>query len=189
MKFAVTIHVKPYVKCFLENNYGNPVNFSSHPREQEAFMRMLKKPCKDYDRKYEPDLNKYPCTVTVEISERLFYRHGWEISKTDAIAFGKAYEKKSKMLMRTVVGIYISFGMPINVAIYKFQKRFKMDDDSWSFEAIKKDFFRYRSENSIDFQHNAYQHLEELILVNMYNAGVLTKSLVRDFEEQPCQSE
>ena len=38
MKFNITVPVKPYVKRFLENNYGNPVDFRNHPRESEMFI-------------------------------------------------------------------------------------------------------------------------------------------------------
>jgi len=189
MKFCATIPVKPYVKSFLENNYGNPVNFNNYPRENEFFLKMLKKPTTDKDYMYQPDLSRYFTTVRIEISERTFYRYGWELSKTDNIVFGKHYERHAKMLMRTIVGTYVAFGMPINIAILRFQKRFNMREEDWSFETIVKDFFRYKTMHKIDFEHHAYEHLEELILINMYNAGVLSKSLMKDFYKTQCDSE
>jgi len=91
--------------------------------------------------------------------------------------------------MRTIVGTYVAFGMPINIAILRFQKRFNMREEDWSFETIVKDFFRYKTMHKIDFEHHAYEHLEELILINMYNAGVLSKSLMKDFYKTQCDSE
>lgn len=178
MNFTITVPVKPYVKRFLENNFGNPVNFKFHPNEKEFFFRMLKKPNRHYDSKYLNDMPRFLTFVSVEIPESSFYRHGWEISKTDTIAFGKHFERKVKMLMRTIVGTYISFGMPVNVAIFNFQQRFKMEEEYWSFDSIQKDFLRFRSHNKIDFNQYAFCHLERLILLNMANVGVLTKSLV-----------
>lgn len=183
MKFDVIIPVKPYVKRFLENNYGAPVDFHSHPRENDLFLRMLKKPCYLKDHMYQPDLGKYTSFVTVKISERSFYRHGWELSKTDIIAFGKHFERNAKMLMRSIVGIYISFGIPTNTAISKFQIRFKMEEEYWPYDSIIKDFSRYKNINEIDFNHHAYQHIEELILLNMSNAGILSKSLIHELEK------
>ena len=178
MIFTVSVPVKLYVKRFLENNYGDPINFNRHQREKEFFYRMLKKPIRHYDTKYNDDMNRFKTFVHVEISESCFYRHGWELSRTDTIAFGKHFERNAKMLMRTIIGTYISFGMPVNIAITNFQQRFKMEEEYWSFDSIQKDFLRFRSHNNINFNQYAFCHLERLILLNMANVGVLTKSLV-----------
>lgn len=183
MKFNITVPVKPYVKRFLENNYGSPVDFHNHPHENMLFMRMLKKRSFTKDYMYQSNLSKLSSSVVIQISERCFYRNGWEISKTDTIAFGRYFERNAKMMMRSIVGIYVSFGMPVNIAIAKFQATYKMEEEYWAFDSILKDFFRYKTFNKIDFNHNAYQHLEELILLNMSNAGLLSKNLVKEIEK------
>lgn len=182
MNFNVTVQVKPYVKRFLENNYGDPVNFNCHPREKEMFKRMLKKPNNDNDHKYPKEFFLHSNTVEILISDHDFYRHGWEVSKTDAISFGKYFERNVKLLMRLVVGTYISFGMPINAAIERFQCRFCMDDEYWPFDSIQKDFFRYKKYHNIEFNQFAFQHLERLILSNMSNMGAITSSIIRQHE-------
>ena len=107
MKFNITVPEKPYVKRFLENNYGNPVDFRNHPSENEMFKRMLKKPNYDNDHKYKNELCKRSHAVEIAISDRDFYRHGWELTKTDIVSF-------VKWLMRSFVSTYISFGIPIS---------------------------------------------------------------------------
>lgn len=189
MKFNITVPVKPYVKRFLENNYGSPIDFHNHPHENDLFMRMLKKPSYIKDHMYQPDMSKFSCCVVIEISERCFYRNGWEISKTDIIAFGKHFERMAKMMMRTIVGVYISFGMPTNVAIAKFQTTFKMEEEYWAFDSILKDFFRYKILNKIDFNHNAYQHIEELIFLNMSNAGLLSRTFINEIEKNMAETQ
>jgi hypothetical protein len=82
--------------------------------------------------------------------------------------------------MRSVVSTYISFGIPINIAINKFQTRFQLEEEYWPFDSIKKDFFRFKINNGIDFNHYAYEHLEKLILVNMSNAGAITTHIVKN---------
>ena len=180
MNFTVTVPVKLYVKRFLENNFGNPVNFNGHPREKDFFYRMLKRPIRHYDSRYREEMPKFNSVVRIEITQSCFYQHGWELSRTDTVAFGKHFERNAKMLMRTMIGTYISFGMPVNIAITNFQQRFKMEEEYWSFESIQKDFLRFRTANSIDFNQYAFQHLEKLVLLNMTNVGVLSKSLVRN---------
>ncbi len=188
-KYNVQVPVKPYVKRFIENNFGSPVDFHNHPRENAMFIRMLKKPCRNQERFYLSELGKYKNFVTVEITERIFYQNGWELSKTDIIAFGKHFEKNAKMLMRSIVGVYISFGIPTNTAIAKFQERFKMEEEYWPFEAIIKDFSRYKNFNKLDFNHNAYEHIEDLILLNMKNAGILSKTLIKEIEKTMIESQ
>lgn len=180
MKFNITVPVKTYVKRFLENNYGNPVDFRNHPRENEMFKRMLKKPNFGKEHMYRKELCLHVHTIEIVISERDFYRHGWELSKTDIVSFGKHFEKNAKWLMRSVVSTYISFGIPINIAINKFQTRFQLEEEYWPFDSIKKDFFRFKINNGIDFNHYAYEHLEKLILVNMSNAGAITTHIVKN---------
>jgi len=189
MKFNITVPVKPYVKRFLENNYGNPVDFRSHPRENEMFKRMLKKPNYDNDHKYKNELCKQSHAVEIAISDRDFYRQGWEHSKTDIVSIGKHFEKNAKWLMRSVVSTYISFGIPINIAIVKFQTRFHMEEEFWSFDGIKQDFFRFKVKKRIDFNQFAYQHLERLILLNISNAGVITAHILKNHEKIMVQSQ
>lgn len=182
MQFIVTVPVKPYVKRFLENNYGNPVDFRSHPRENEMFKRMLKKPCRDIDHKYKTDLIRQTHAVEVLISDRDFYRHGWEVTKTDIVSFGKHFEKHAKWLMRTVVSTYVQHGSPIDRAILKFQNRFGMEEEYWSFDSIKKDFYRLRECEGIDMN-ETLQHVERLIRINMSNVGVLTDFYVKTHDK------
>lgn len=189
MKFNVTVPVKPYVKRFLENNYGDPVCFKNHPRENEMFKRMLKKPDYEDECKYKNELCLHTAAVEIQITERDFYKHGWELTKTDIVSFGKHFEKNAKWLMRSVVGTYVSFGTPPYVAIQKFQERFKMEEEYWSFDSIKKDFFRFKVNNEIDFNQYAFEHLERLILLNMSDAGSVTKTLLQNHEKMMVNSQ
>lgn len=126
MKFDITVSAKPYVKQFLENNYGNPVDFRNHPRENEMFKRMLKKPSYDNDNNCKNELCKQSHAVEIAISNRDFYRHGWVLSETDFVSFGRHFEQNANGLIRSIVSTYISFGIPINIAIVKFQERFQL---------------------------------------------------------------
>jgi hypothetical protein len=188
MNFNVLVPVKPYVKRFVENNYGCPADFHGHPRENEMFRRMLKKPCYDKDQMYSIDLEKQSVKLEVVLSDRDFFRSGWEMSKTDIIAFGKYFERNAKWLMRSVVSTYISFGMQEYNAIMKFQSRFHMEEEYWPFDSIKKDFYRFKSINDIDFNHYAYQHLEKLILVNMCTAGAITNAVLQKHASMIAES-
>jgi hypothetical protein len=150
---------------------------------------MLKKPNFDNEQKYKNELSFHTHAVDVVISDRDFYRHGWELSKTDIISFGKYFEYKAKLLMRAIVSNYISFGIAKNVAIIKFQNNFMMEEEYWPFESIKKDFQRYENSNNIDCHNYAFHHLDRLVLLNLSNAGFITNSIVRIHEKRLIESE
>ena len=126
MKFNITVPAKPYIKQFLENNYGNHVDFRNHPRENEMFKRMLKKPNYYNDHKYKNELCKHSDALEIAISNSDFYRHGWELSVTEIFSFCRHFERSAKWLMRSILSTYISFGIPINIAFVKFQARFHL---------------------------------------------------------------
>ncbi len=44
--------------------------------------------------------------------------------------------------MRSIVGMYHGVGFLYTISIRRFQERFGFLEDDWSFEAIKKDFYR-----------------------------------------------
>ena len=179
MTFNIPVSVKPYVKRFLENNYGNPVDFRKHPREFEMFKRMLKKPNRRWDYHYkEKSGNKYD-TIEVIITEVDFYRYGWTLSPTDVVSFGKYFEKNAKYLMRTVVALYVNFGTPIDKAIAIFQEKFKMEEEFWAFESIKKDFYRIRIIENMDISSIAYENMINILSINMRGNGILTESFVK----------
>jgi hypothetical protein len=151
-KFVVTIPVKPYVKRFIELNYGLPADFSSDPEIQREFRRCLKKPITRREAIYA---NREMCTYTqsldIVISQDDFYRHGWEVSKTDTVTFGKIFESSIKCKMHNMVSIYRGVGLSIKDSIQKFQEHYHMEEEYWSYESIKKEYYRRRPDQEINF--------------------------------------
>ncbi len=181
-KITVSVPVKSYVKRFLEINYGSPVDFSDDPVCHKFFQQLLRKPNYSRDKQYPETLVNYSETVDVLISEHDFYRYGWELSKTNTIAFGRFFEDKCKMMMRTIVGITHGLGIPINKSIERFQDRFRFDEDVWRYEAIKKDFYRNGQVLLVDFDKEIFSKIEKIILRNLYDLGTLSKQLIDQHE-------
>lgn len=90
--------------------------------------------------------------------------------------------------MHAVVGTYVSFGTPIYIAIANFQTRFQMKEEYWPYDSIKKDFFRLRDIHEIDLNDYAYRHLEQLILINMSNAGAVSENLLKKHAKTEFQN-
>jgi hypothetical protein len=177
-KFTVTVPVKPYVKQFLNINYGLPLDFCTDPRTNEFFLKLLKKSNFSRDNMYPEFIIAYSQEVEIFISEHDFYRFGWELSKTDTVAFGKYFENRAKIFMRTMVGIYTAIGLPAKNSITKFQGRFYFDEDIWAYESIKKDFYRHGFNESIDFEGEIFKKIEKIVLRNLYDLGTISNKTI-----------
>ena len=181
-KFTIRIPVKPYVKRFLEINYAFPIEFTANPADHRVFQGLLHKPGTHRDKRIGEQLLLYTEEVEVLISEHDFYRYGWELTRTNTVAFGKYFEKRAKTMMRSIIGIHVSLGMPINKSIEKFQERYRFDEDIWKYEAIKKDFFRNGRLERVDFEDEIFQKIEKIILHNLYDLGTIGKQVIKVYE-------
>ncbi|NQU51034.1 MAG: hypothetical protein HQ522_00690 [Bacteroidetes bacterium] len=181
-KFTIAIPVKPYVKRFIELNYGYPVDFSSDNEAYKYLQNLLRKPSRNRDCQITDTFCTYTAVLEVLISEHDFYRYGWELTKTNVVAFGKRYEYRAKTMMRTMVAIYHGLGLPIFKSIKKFQELFEFEEDDWRYEAIKKDFYRNGFNQKVDFEDEIFLKIEKIILRNMYDLGTISKEIIKEHE-------
>lgn len=182
-KFTVTIPVKPYVKRFLEKKYTLPVDFSNNSRDNAFFQKLLRKPDSSNDRKYPDIICTYTEQVEVLISEHDFYKYGWELTKTDIVAFGKQFEDQAKLLMRNFVGVYHSLGLPYKTSIIKFQQRHNFNEDVWGYETIKKDFFRNGTIEDLDFEIEIFDKIDKIIMRNLSGLGTVSDLMLKEYEK------
>lgn len=181
-KFFVCVSVKPYVRQFLVNNYGYPIDFTKNAEVNKTFRNFLIKPDNSRDNAYPAQICTYTELVEVVISEHDFYKYGFELSRTDTVSFGKLFENKAKFFMRNMVGTYHAVGLPVFSCINKFQQRFNFDEDTWSFQTIKKDFYRNGTDDLIDFNDEIFFKLENIILRNLYKLGTVCEKTIIDHE-------
>lgn len=168
----LNIPAKPYVKHYLELAYGTPVDLTGNPRLNTFIRRSLRKPSSRYDNRYSKMFSKnyYATTVDIVISEDDFYRYGWEITRTDTVSFNREVEEVVKFFMRTSVAMYENF-MQQKDAIRKFQDRFGFCEDIWTFEAIRKDYYRNAQENRLQLLPELIQKIETFFLVKLSEIG------------------
>lgn len=165
----------------MELNYGNPISFHSSPADY-SLLRELLRDSRRYDSKYPEFLCTYSDYVTVLLSERDFYRHGWDLTKTNIIRFGSHFELKVKTMMRSFVGVYHGLGLPIYVAINKFQERFYFDEEVWPYQSIKKDFYRNGTRSNVDFDNVIFSKIEKIVVTNLYRQGTISHTFLKDYE-------
>jgi hypothetical protein len=180
MHFTISIPVKPYIKRFADLNFGAPADLSGDKELHKFVLRSLKKPDTRYEYRYKE--KSYTDTIEVLISEDYFYRYGWELSKTDMVTFCSLLENRAKTMMRTVVGIYKAVGLPQYIAINKFQEKFNFTEDVWSFDSIKKDFYRNAPQEKINFDSEIFVKIDRLILENLSVRGTVSHKLIKEYE-------
>jgi hypothetical protein len=180
--FTVTLPVKSYIKIFLEANCGAPVDLAKLPGLKLNFRRYLKKPSIRHDYKYENLPRIYKDTVAIIITEDDFYRYGWELTKTDIINFGKEIESIAKFFMRNMVGLDLCSGLPIKKSIEKFQATYGFSENDWSYETLKKDFYRNGEHLSVDFKNEISNKLQNIIMENLSLLGTISHKFKTQYE-------
>lgn len=180
-QFKVSVPVKPYVKVFLETNFGSPVEFTTS-EDNKFFRNLLKRLDSRDDKKYPDVLHHYTETVEVLISEDTFYRYGWELTKTGIVNFGLNFENRAKTMMRTWVGVMRSVGFPQNTTINNFQERFLFSENEWSYDTIKKDMLRNGFWKHFGFDFAIFDIIHKIVLENLYKKGTISKKGLNVYE-------
>lgn len=180
--FTLQLQTKPYVHHFLSSNFGNPADLSTDKQLHTLFRRCLKKPSTRFHSKYhELSMTRYSQQSQIIITEDDFYRYGWEMTKTDTVLFGRELENRVKFMMRNIISMYMTF-MPQKNAILMFQENFGYQEEVWSFESIKKDYFRNAPEHKVSFLEEITRKSEHIILANLSDLGTISRKLLKDHE-------
>lgn len=180
--FTVELPCKPYVKRFLQINCGEPANLSNHKMLQAEFRRLLKKKCKRDDSYYSKlSLNKYSEKIEILISDDDFYRHGWELTLTDTIKFGKCVEGHTKLMMYTFVGGY-AMVMELQSAILRFQEESGFYEDIWKFESISKDFQRNQPDR-VNISKEIIAQIKNISLATLSKLGTISPQAIKHYED------
>lgn len=137
--YTVEIAVKPYIKAYLENNFGNPADIGKDPELNDLLILMLREGSTRLDKIVSAN---YPTIVKIAISKDSFFRYGFTLTKTETVKFNSFLEKRIKFFARTYIAYHSSLGTSVARSIRDFQNTFGFPEDIWSFDSIKKDFDR-----------------------------------------------
>ena len=167
-KFLVKIPCKPYVKRFLEINFGDPEHLNSRKAvdisKDKALYAEFRSKLEKKSYRHELLFNtyafkRYSDEIDIKISQDDFYRYGWELSKTDIVYLNQVFEGRAKILMYTIVGARVALGISLTDSIDYFQDKFLFPEDIWPKESIYKDCQR-----NLDIEKNSIsQNISELI--------------------------
>ena len=181
-KFRITIPCKPYVKRFLELNYGTPVDFTRDQTIYPLFKQKLKRQSTRHDNTYSKlKLEKYSGQVELKINEDDFYNIGWELTTTEIVKFNKEIEGRAKLFMYLIVSTRISFGMNVTDAVRYFQERFGFTEQIWPGESIVKDCQRNLTVHRNEIIQNISELIDKIVIEKLSEKGTTfhrNKSLI-----------
>jgi hypothetical protein len=172
--FTISIPCKYYIKVYLENNCGVPVNLSCFPEIYYAFKSLLTKngePVKPICRIYEPE------TVTIIIPPDWFYRYGFIMNTPSTLKFLRLVEKQLKYKMRQYIEMNSITGRSVASCIRYFQDEFALPEPVWSFESIKKDFDRHRHGTKVTPRLSMEEDIVNMIHENLSGLGMKCKKI------------
>jgi hypothetical protein len=176
--FTIKIPCKKYVKAYLENNCGTPVNLQHLPDILEEFRRGLaRKPA----HRESAELAACKDFVTIIIPPDMFYRYGWELNKENILDFNRKVEMKVKFFMRQYVAVNKSLGTPVANCIREFQEGFGFIEPVWSYESIKKDFDRHGRVPELKIIRELKMEMNKILLDNLSDLGTISKKLKKDY--------
>jgi hypothetical protein len=138
-KFRIRFPCKPYIKRYVEIIFGNPAELSKDKILYDVFRSMLRKKSLRYDQSRYKTIGKYTDEIDIKISRDDFYRYGWELSRTDIVAFNAIMEGRAKLLLYETISLYRAFNYKLTESIALFQSKYEFTEEIWSFEAIRKD--------------------------------------------------
>jgi len=181
MPFTCQIPVKSYIKTYIENNCGSPADLTQLPEINSLFLTCLKSPRFSRDKQIKCN---YSHSVDIIISSDYFYRYGWQLSKTDIVHFNTRCEAFIKFNSRQFIMANSSLGIPVSRSIREFQATFKFPEDSFSYDAIKKDFERHGAKIPLKFDREYKQELFNIFLESLSTLGTVSKSFKHELDNQ-----
>ena len=178
--YTITVAVKPYIRAFLENNFGSPVDIRKDPELNNMVEFLLKEGATRLDKTLQI---KYTDTVCFRISRDTFHRYGFTLTKTATQRLNCYLEGRIKFFARVYIANNRSIGIPLARCIRDFQEKFNFPEDVWSAEAIRKDFTRNGKTVQSKFITNFKNELNKIFLEFMSESGTLSKSFPKSGQE------
>ena len=182
-KFSINIPCKPYVKRFLELNYGCPVDFTKDKTDNPDLRRKLERKNTRYDARLEGCWHiRYTDSVEVKITRDDFYRYGWELSKTDMVDFNRQMEARAKTFMYVIVSTRMSLGMSQTDSISYFQKTYNFPEMIWPAESINKDCQRNLTICKNEILNNISLLIDKISLAKLSGNGTISQQFKKAYE-------
>jgi hypothetical protein len=125
------------------NCFDSPAYLRGDSLIGKYFFQLVKDPSEHQDTKCTHD---YRETLTIKITEDIFLRRGYVLSKTDIRSFNNFVEDHLKQQAWKIIDTILEMnsGTKINEAIDFVYEKYGMDENVWPYETIKKGYYRHR---------------------------------------------
>lgn len=186
MDYIINVAVKPYIKAYLENNFGSPVDI----RQEGEIWHLLgvllsegagrKKPGGKMEKVIS---GNFPEEVRLLVTKDMFFRYGSALGKPEVLRFNTFLEKRIKFFARSFIGYHHSLGMSVASCIRNFQKMFGFSEDVWAYDSIKKDFDRHGWTAGKKAVINFQREMSKIFLQIMSESGTVLRVVNLKIEE------
>jgi len=182
-KFSINLPCKPYVRRFLELNYGSPVDFTKDKTLYIEFRNKLERNLKHNDVYYgKLKMCRYTSTVEIKITESDFYRYGWELSKTEMVNFNTVIESRVKIFMYIIVSTRLSFGKSLTDCVSYFQDKYGFPEEVWPKESIIKDCNRNLTVTKNDIVDNISSLIDKITIAKLSEKKTISHKCKKVYE-------
>lgn len=145
---SITIPTKSYIKAYLISRFGENITLQKGEDNISNKLYDLLQHSTN-ERKEQFSLNTFPTTVKVYINAYTFRTRGHCLNETNIIQFNKFIELEIKdkfyFMMDFFTDILPSFEANIDIV----RSKLKIDEQYWSTDSLKKDYYRYRKKKGL----------------------------------------
>lgn len=190
-KFLVNFPCKPYVRRYLEINYGDSESLGSNRAidisKDKALYAEFQHKLKNKSFRFESKLNtyafeRYSDEVNIKITQDDFYRYGWELTKTDIVYLNSIFEGRCKILMYMAVGIRVAIGMNLTNSIELFQDKYLFTEDIWPKDSIYKDCQRNLHINKNEIAESISEMIDKITLETLSRNRTISRKAKITYE-------
>lgn len=173
------IQVKPHVKQFLTTQCGeSPTNLKLLPDIWKYYKDLLKNPIYHDDHR---KIANYNDEIYVVISDDMFYRYGYELTKNNTVKFNNYIDKLIKNMSRQFISIQMNFGVKQTVAACKFIEAFNFAD-KLDPHTIAKDFYRNNINTRKNHLYNMmFKEIEKNFMANLNQNGMISQYYINNY--------
>ncbi len=142
----IEIPVKLYIKRYLNVKYGKPAQLTRKEMEGRFLYELIEDPRQDRDK----EVGTFNHTLTVLLPDRVLMKKGHYLTPTQISNFNSFMKLFIRNEMRSHIDLILRKQPQTEIkdAIYDYQQHYKLFDDFFPFDSIKKDYYRYRKSNN-----------------------------------------
>ena len=181
--FSVSIPSKPYVKHYLIQNFGNPVNLYQVDNPFLPLLKLLlvRQPTDiNPQRRLNPQF--YRENTIIMLTDVDFVRLGVDLTRSGIIVFNREVERSFKHMMHVIVAINLTFYGNLETAIDRFTQDLDIPEDIWPHESIRKDFCRHARLHRFDIKTTIFENLTKIFLQQLSEIGTVAGKSIIEYE-------